>query len=149
MSIQQISVFLENRQGSLEAFCALLGEHGIDLTALSIADTTDFGILRAIVSDSEQTLKLVRQAGYTANLTDVLAVAVPDTPGGLAGVLHCLGQGGVSIEYLYSLVRRVDHMAIIVFKVDQPQRAAELLGAQGLRLLAREEVSPGDGERLT
>ena len=85
MFIQQISVFIENRHGSLTDFTQLLGENGVDLIALSIADTTNFGILRAIVSDNEKTLKVVRDKGYTANLTEVLAVAVPDVPGGLAG----------------------------------------------------------------
>lgn len=138
MFIKQISVFLENRQGALEEFCRLLSDNGVDLTALSIADTTDFGILRAIVSDSEKTLALVKGAGYTASLTEVLAAAVPDSPGGLGAALAALR--GVSVEYLYSLVRRVDHRAIIVFKVDDPAAAAAALGGAGIRLLEQREI---------
>ncbi|MGD9560530.1 MAG: ACT domain-containing protein [Oscillospiraceae bacterium] len=141
MSVKQISVFLENRPGALEAFTQLLGQNDIDLIALSIADTTDFGILRAIVSDNERTLALVRQHGYTASLTDVLAVAVPDAPGGLAGALATLREGDVSIEYLYSFVRRVGQNAIIIFRVDKPRQAESLLGAKGIRLLSEDEIA--------
>ena len=88
MFIKQISVFIENRHGRLTEFTKLLGKNDIDLIALSIADTTNFGILRAIVSDNDKALKISRDAGFTANLTEVLAVAVPDVPGGLDGVLQ-------------------------------------------------------------
>lgn len=140
MFIKQISVFIENRHGRLEEFTTLLGENGIDLIALSIADTTNFGILRAIVADNEKALGLVRDHGYTANLTEVLAVAVPDSPGGLAGVLTMLRDGSISIEYLYSFVRRVGKDAIIIFRVDQPEKAAALLQEKGVRLLSQEEI---------
>lgn len=140
MFIKQISVFIENRRGRLEEFTTLLGENGIDLIALSIADTTNFGILRAIVADNERALGLVRDHGYTANLTEVLAVAVPDSPGGLAGVLTMLRDGSISIEYLYSFVRRVGKDAIIIFRVDQPEKAAALLQEKGVRLLSQEEI---------
>ena len=140
MFIKQISVFIENRHGRLEEFTTLLGENGIDLIALSIADTTNFGILRAIVADNEKALRLVRDHGYTANLTEVLAVAVPDSPGGLAGVLAMLRDGSISIEYLYSFVRRVGKDAIIIFRVDQPEKAAALLQEKGVRLLSQEEI---------
>lgn len=140
MFIKQISVFIENRHGRLEEFTTLLGENGIDLIALSIADTTNFGILRAIVADNERALRLVRDHGYTANLTEVLAVAVPDSPGGLAGVLTMLRDGSISIEYLYSFVRRVGKDAIIIFRVDQPEKAAALLQEKGVRLLSQEEI---------
>ncbi len=141
MFIKQISVFLENRQGRLEEFTTLLGENKIDLIALSIADTTNFGILRAIVDDNEKASRVLQQNGYTANLTDVLAVAVPDSPGGLAGVLRQLADGGISIEYLYSFVRRIDHDAIIIFRVDKPEEAAQLLTQKGVRLLEQSEVA--------
>lgn len=141
MNIQQISVFLENRRGRLEEFTQLLGDNSIDLIALSIADTTNFGIVRAIVNDNQRTVDLLRSQGYTASLTDVLAVAVSDTPGGLAEALSVLGQGGISIEYLYSFVRRVGDAAVIIFKVDQPDQAAALLAKAGIKLLSPEEVA--------
>ena len=124
MFIKQISVFIENRHGRLTEFTKLLGKNDIDLIALSIADTTNFGILRAIVSDNDKALKISRDAGFTANLTEVLAVAVPDVPGGLDGVLQLLSDNDIFIEYLYSFVRRVGNDAIIIFRVDQPERCA-------------------------
>ena len=138
MFIQQISVFIENRHGSLTDFTK---DNGVDLIALSIADTTNFGILRAIVSDNEKTLKVVRDKGYTANLTEVLAVAVPDVPGGLAGVLKLLRDNDISVEYLYSFVRRVGNDAIIIFRVDQPERAGKLLLEKNVRLLEQNEIA--------
>lgn len=140
MSIKQISVFLENKQGSLQAFTRLLGENGVDMLALSIADTTDYGILRAIVCQPEKTLQLVRSQGYTASLTDVLAVAVPDSAGGLSGALAVLDAGGITIEYIYSFVRRIGDAAVIIFRVDKPEEAEALLAAKGIRLLAQGEL---------
>ena len=141
MYVKQISVFLENTKGSLSKMTRLLADAGLDLIALSIADTTNFGILRAIVSDNEKTLKVVRDKGYTANLTEVLAVAVPDVPGGLAGVLQLLRDNDISVEYLYSFVRRVGNDAIIIFRVDQPERAGNLLRDKGVRLLEQDEIA--------
>jgi hypothetical protein len=145
MSIQQISVFLENRRGSLEEFTSLLGDNGVDLIALSIADTTDFGILRAIVGNNDKALALVKGAGYTASLTNVLAVAVPDSPGGLAGALKLLGGAGITIEYLYSFVRQVGGNAVIIFRVDNPATAEKLLAEEGYRLLGQGEIAQACG----
>lgn len=141
MSMRQISVFLENKQGALEDFTVLMGENGIDLIALSIADTMDFGIARAIVNDKEKALEVLHSHGYTANLTEVLAVAVPDSPGGLSGALAALRQGDVSIEYIYSFVRRINHEAIIIFRVDKPKEAGALLTKAGYHVLDEAEVS--------
>lgn len=141
MYIKQISVFLENSHGRLTDFTTLLGEADIDLIALSIADTTSFGILRAIVSDNDRALRIIRDNGYTASLTEVLAVAVPDVPGGLAGVLTLLRDNDISIEYLYSFVRRVGNDAIIIFRVDQPDRAGHLLLDHGVKLLEQDEIA--------
>ena len=141
MYIKQISVFLENSHGRLTDFTTILGRAGIDLIALSIADTTNFGILRAIVSDNDKALSIIRDNGYTANLTEVLAVAVPDVPGGLAGVLALLRDNDVSIEYLYSFVRRVGNDAIIIFRVDQPDKAGHLLLDNGIKLLEQDEIA--------
>ena len=141
MFIKQISVFIENTHGTLTDFTTLLGQNNIDLIALSIGDTTNFGILRAIVSDNEKALAVVRGKNYTANLTEVLAVAVPDVPGGLASVLALLRDNDISIEYLYSFVRRVGNDAIIIFRVDQPDKAAKLLAGSNIRLLGQSEIA--------
>ena len=140
MSIKQISIFIENKPGSLGAITSLLGEGNIDLIALSIADTTDFGIFRAIVDDNDKALALVKEKGYTASLTDVLAVPVSDTPGGLAKALQLLGDGGIFIEYIYSLVRRVKDCAIILIRVDKPVEAEKILAENGFTLMGQKDI---------
>ncbi|MDR3085545.1 MAG: hypothetical protein LBU47_04430 [Christensenellaceae bacterium] len=141
MFIQQLSVYIENHQGRLADFCALLGGGGIDLSALSIADTSNFGLIRAIVSDNDKALSLLQQNGFAASLTPVLAVSVADAPSGLANVLQILREGGFSIEYLYSFMRRINHEAIILFRIDKPEEAAGLLLKKGIRLLSQEEIA--------
>ncbi len=140
MYVKQISVFIENTPGRLAGFTKLLGEHQIDLVSLSIADTTHFGILRGIVADYERAERLISEAGYTVRLTDVLAASVPDQPGGLAQVLGMLSESGISIEYLYSFVRNAGKNALIIFRVEELERAAQVLKDNGVRLLTQEEV---------
>ena len=110
------------------------------MVSLSIADTTHFGILRGIVADYERAEKLISEAGYTVRLTDVLAASVPDEPGGLAKVLGMLSENGISIEYLYSFVRNAGKNALIIFRVEELDRAAQVLKDSGVRLLTQEEV---------
>lgn len=141
MFIKQVSVFIENRQGRMAEFASLLAENSIDLIALSIADTTNFGILRVIVSDYQKTADILRENGYTANITDVLAVAVSDQPGGLAKALRLMHENNIFIEYLYSLVRRVNKNAIIIFRVNQPDVAVKLFNENGIRLVSQAEIN--------
>lgn len=103
MYVKQISVFLENSTGTLAELTQLLGEKGIDLIALSIADTEHYGILRAIVSDTDKAVSELKNAGYTVKLTDVLAVSVPDKPGGLSVVLEALAEENIGVNYVYRL----------------------------------------------
>ena len=105
MYVKQISVFLENRAGSLAGVTRLLGENGFDLMSLSIADTTDFGILRGIVADYKKAQTVLQDAGYSVKVSDVLCVSVPDHPGALANVLSILSENGIGLEYLYSFFR--------------------------------------------
>jgi hypothetical protein len=140
MYVKQISVFIENTPGRLADFTRLLGDNQIDLVSLSIADTTNFGILRGIVADYERAEKMISEAGYTVRLTDVLAASVPDVPGGLAKVLGMLSENGISIEYLYSFVRNAGKNALIIFRVEELDKAAQVLKDNGVRLLSQEEV---------
>ena len=140
MHIKQISVFIENTPGKLAEFTDLLGKEKIDLVSLSIADTTHFGILRTIVADYERAMEVISKAGYTVKLTDVLAAAVPDEPGGLSKVLHLLCQADIAIEYLYSFVRNAGKNALIVFRVMELEKATEVLEKKGIQLLTQEEV---------
>ncbi len=140
MYVQQISVFIENQPGKLAAFAELLGREGIDLVALSIADTTNFGILRCIVCDYARALKVITDAGYTARLTEVLAVSVPDKPGGMGIAIRALTDAGISIEYLYSFVRSAGNNALLIFRVEELDKAAEVLAQCGLPLIPQEAV---------
>ena len=138
--VKQISVFLENSKGRLADMTATLGNAGIDLLALSIADTTNFGILRAIVNDTDKAMNVLKSEGYTANTTEVLAVNVPDSPGGLARVLALLNDADVNVEYLYSFVRKAGENALILFKVNQVAVAAKVLADAGMTMLDQDEI---------
>lgn len=140
MFVKQISVFLENTKGSLSRLTRLLSKGGIDLIALSIADTENYGIMRCIVSDTEKGIKIMREAGYVARLTDVLAVSVPDQPGGLAGVLALLNAADVSVEYLYSFVRNSGTNALVIFRLNDNERGMRVLEEGDITLLSQEEV---------
>jgi len=138
--VQQISVFIENQPGKLAEFAELLAKEGIDLVALSIADTTNFGILRCIVCDYERAAKAIQDAGYTARVTEVLAVSVPDKPGGMASAVRALTDANISIEYLYSFVRTAGSNALLIFRVEELDRAAKVLQASGVSLITQEQV---------
>ena len=138
--IPQLSVFLENRPGRISELAACLAAAGINILTMSLADTEQFGILRLIVREWEEAARLLRAEGWVVKMTEVLAVEVPDCPGGLAGVLAVFEEAGLNIEYMYAFTfRRRDH-AIIVFRLDQPEAAAGILG--------RRDVAPLDFEEL-
>ena len=126
--IKQISVFVDNTPGSLAQFTRMLGEKRIDMISLSIADTANFGILRGLVRNPEQAAMQISAAGYTACVSDVLAVEVPDRPGGLSEVLQKLSENGVGIEYLYSFMRAAGRQALIILRPDDEERARQTLG---------------------
>jgi len=138
--VKQISLFLENKCGRLVRVCQTLGETGINIRALSIADTSDFGILRLIVDRPEEALQALKKEGFMATETEVIAVEVPDSPGGLADVLALLEKEGINIEYLYSFVEKPAKDALILMRVDQIDGAKEILQAHGIALI--------DGDRI-
>jgi hypothetical protein len=138
--VKQISVFIENKKGRLFKLTQALGKENIDLIALSIADTTNFGILRCIVNDPDKAIKVLKDAGFTANTTEVLAVEVPDIPGGLAGVLEKLTQEDISVEYLYSFVRTKNDSALILFRVEEIQKAIDILNKNNINILSEKDV---------
>ncbi|NLU42226.1 MAG: ACT domain-containing protein [Firmicutes bacterium] len=140
MRISQISVFLENEAGRLANVAKILGGAEVNIRALSIADTADFGILRLIVDDPERAAAVLRGAGLTVSLTDVIAVEMPDRPGGLAQVLDALADARVNIEYMYAFVTQSAEGAVVVFRVDQLDEAIGALTARGLRLLSGDDV---------
>lgn len=140
MYVQQISVFVENQPGRLAGFAEALAEADIDLIALTIADTTNFGILRCIVCDWEKAVQALKEAGYTATVTDVLAVSVPDEPGGMARAVRVLTDADISIEYLYSFVRTAGNNAVLIFRVEEMEAAVAALQKGGIQLISQEQV---------
>jgi hypothetical protein len=140
VKVKQISVFLENKSGRLATITKVLGENGINIRALSIADTTDFGILRLIVSDPAQAGWILKGHDFTVSETEVIAVAVPDEPGGLARVLAALDSVGVNIEYMYAFVGKTHENAVVVFRVEDIDRAVDLLERSAVHLLEAKEV---------
>ncbi len=141
MKLHQLSLFLENRPGQLRVPCQVLGQAGIDIITLSLADTQQFGILRLVVRDWERAKRLLEEAGCVVNVTEVVAVEVPDRPGGLAEVLAAFEQSGLGVEYMYALAAgQRAGTAILVFRFDEPDHAARLLKERGVRILDREEV---------
>ncbi|MEW6448095.1 MAG: ACT domain-containing protein [Bacillota bacterium] len=140
MSVNQISVFLENKTGRLAAVTRLLAENKINIRALSIADTSDFGILRLIVDQPEKAYQALKEGGFTVSATDVLAVAVPDTPGALAPVLSTLEAADINIEYLYAFVAKCADLAMVLFKVNDTERAKAVLREAGFKVPQAREV---------
>jgi hypothetical protein len=140
MKVKQISVFLENKSGRLAHVTQVLGEHKINIRALSIADTTDFGILRLIVNDPEKAVKILKEADYTVSETEIIAVQVPDQPGGLAGILKTLDEMKINIEYMYAFVGHSGQDAVVVFRVESIDRAIEQLQQKGVKLMSGKEI---------
>ena len=138
--VYQISVFLENRAGQFAEITGTLAENHIDLRAISIAETTDYGVLRMIVDNAEKTTTILMQHGYLMSMTPVLVIAVPDQPGGVAPVLATLAEGNVEIEYMYSLFTHKEGKSYIVFRVAQTEKFVELLKTHGIVPVTGEEL---------
>ena len=138
--VYQISVFLENRAGQFAEITGILAENSIDLRAISIAETADYGVLRMIVDDAQKATTLLMQHGYLLTMTPVLVVAVSDQPGGIAPVLATMAEGNIDIEYMYSLFTHVEGKAYIVFRVAETEKFVTLLGNHGIIPSTNEEL---------
>lgn len=140
MKVEQISIFIENTSGRLAEITQVLGDAGINIRALSLADTSDFGILRLIVNDVEQAKLILKEKGFTVNKTEVVAVEVPDRPGCLAAILRSLDAERINVEYMYAFVERCGGNAVIIFRFDETDKAIRVLQDEGCSVL--------DGDRL-
>lgn len=140
MKVEQISIFLENKSGRLAEVSSVLAQAGINIRALSLADTTDFGILRLIVNDTEKAKQVLRENGFTVGKTEVIAVEVFDRPGGLADILNIMKNNGINVEYMYAFVQKSGGNAIIIFRFDELEKAIGTLQEAGIRILKGEEV---------
>jgi hypothetical protein len=140
MPIKQISVFLENKRGRLAEVTRTIADRNIDIRAFSVADTTDFGVLRLIVNRPDEAHQVLRQNGFTVSATEVLALRMPDRPGGLAGILELMQEAGVNIEYMYAFSTKTPEDALAVFKVENSGEAERLIAEKGIRVLDGAEV---------
>ncbi len=140
MKVEQISIFIENKSGRLAEVTRTLGEAGVNIRALSLADTSDFGILRLIVNQTDLAKQVLKEHGFTVSKTDVVAAEVPDRPGGLSSILEILDQGQVNVEYMYAFVERCGGNAVIIFRFDNPEEAIQVLTAGGISVLKGERI---------
>ena len=133
--VEQISVFLENKAGRLAEVARILAEGGVNIRALSLADTSDFGILRLIVNDNNKAKEALKQHGFTVGKTDVVAVEVEDRPGGLHKILDVLFRANVNVEYMYAFVQQSGSNAVIIFRFDNLDEAVRILAENGVRVI--------------
>lgn len=135
MKIHQISMFLENKPGRISEPCKVLAKNNINILTLSLADTQQFGILRLIIKEWEQAKKVLEEAGFVVNVTEVVATEVEDRPGGLAKILEIIEKEGINIEYMYAFTFRSGDKAVIVFRFDEPDKAIKTLLEKGINVL--------------
>ena len=140
MKLEQISIFLENKSGRLADVADILAKAGVNIRALALADTTDFGILRLIVNDTQKAKKVLKDNGFTVGKTEVVGVEVADRPGGLAEILTVMRDSGINVEYMYAFVQKSGGNAIIIFRFDELEKAIETLRKAGIRILRGEEI---------
>lgn len=138
MTIKQLSVFLENRSGRMDEVLNVLGNNGVNIVALSLADTSDYGMLRMIVSDPQKGRDVLKENGITAMITEVVALRVPHATGSLAKAMHEIVEGGVNVEYMYAFANGTDASAVI--KSDDPQKVVELLKNSGFDVWEENEA---------
>lgn len=140
MKLEQLSIFLENRSGRLAEITGVLARERISIRALSLADTADFGILRLIVTQTARAVQVLREGGFTVVTNAMVALEVPDRPGGLWEILKVLEGAGINVEYMYAFVHKATENAIIIFRFDEPDKASVVLRTAGVRVLTGEEV---------
>ena len=141
MKVEQISIFIENKSGRLAEITGILGENGINIRALSLADTSDFGILRLIVNDSKKALQILKEQRFTVSITHFIGVEVSDSPGGLTSILQILDKDNVNVEYMYAFVERSGDNAVIIFRFDNVDEAISALTKNGVKVLPSERIT--------
>ena len=140
MKVNQISIFLENKPGGLEFVTRVLRDADINIRALSLADTSDFGILRLIVNDTDKAERALQDEGFTVRRTSVVAVEIPDRPGGLHSIMEAISGRDVNVEYTYAFVERSGENAIIIFRFDKTDEAIAVLTEKGFTVLPGEKL---------
>jgi hypothetical protein len=141
MNVEQISIFLENKSGRLAEVTSVLSEAGINIRALYLADTADYGILRLMVNDTEKARQVLKDRGFTVEKTRVVAIEVPDRPGGLSSILETIKAEGINVEYMYDFVEKSGENAIVIFRFDEFDKSINILRKADVRILQGEEIS--------
>lgn len=140
MGVRQLSVFLENKAGRLSEVTGILADAKINIRALSLADTSDFGVLRLIVDHGDKAMEALKFNGFSVGITDVVAVQVDDQPGGLHKILNLLHGVGINVEYMYAFVHQSGRHAVMIFRFDRPKDAVDLLMQHGIRVVDGPEL---------
>jgi hypothetical protein len=140
MNVKQISIFLENQPGRLAEVTRIFEENQINIRALALADTSEFGILRLIVNDNQKAQRLLKDHGYTVGVTEVVAVEVEDRPGGLHRILAALSRDRINVEYMYAFVRQSGRNAVLIFRFDDVASAVKRLAAEGVRVIDGQDL---------
>ncbi len=140
MRVEQISVFLENRAGRLAEITRVLGDAGVNIRALSLADTSDFGLLRLIVNDNDKAKAVLKERGFTVGKNNVVAVEVEDRPGGLNTILEILSKENINVEYMYAFVQHTGENAVIIFRFDDTDAAVKVLLDNNIKVLEGKTV---------
>jgi len=141
MKVEQISIFIENKSGRLAEVSGVLGDAGVNIRALSLADTSDFGILRLIVNDTDKAFKVLREQNFTVSKTEVIGVEVPDSPGGLSALLQTLDKNNVNVEYMYAFVERSGDNAVIIFRFDDIDAAIDVLKNNNIKIIESKKLT--------
>jgi len=140
MKVEQISIFLENKPGGLEKVTRILRDADINIRTLAVADTSDFGIVRIIVNNVETATRILKENGFTVSRTTVVAVEVPDRPGGLHSILEVLAKANVNIAYMYAFVEKSGENAVMLFRFDEQDKAIDALVKNGINVLPGEKL---------
>ena len=140
MAIKQLSVFVEHKEGKLREITDILAKAGIDIRALSIADTSEFGILRLIVRDPHKAKALLEKNGFVATITDVVGVEINDRPGGLAEIVRLFAERDINMEYMYAFLTRTENKAYLVVRVDDASEVENLLESEKIRILTPADI---------
>ena len=140
MFIKQVSIFVENKSGTMADVLDILGKNGIDISALSIADTTDFGILRLIVSDPFKAEKILKENGMIVKLTDVIAVGIDNKPGSLSEILKTLKESGIEIDYMYAFIGKTSHGALVIMKTMDSKKTTNVLNSHNITTVDASEI---------
>ena len=140
MAIKQLSVFVENKKGTILGITKAIAQAGVDIRALSVADTQDFGILRLIVSDIDKAQKALHEENCVVSVTQVIAVSVSDVPGGLCKVLECLAEANINVEYVYAFITVSGKNAYVVIRVEDNEKASEILCEKGITIVTEDDI---------